>query len=40
LRGHLALDQSKFYTYSKEYLSLAFPLVNENEIIKKSKEET
>lgn len=28
-----------FYTYSKEYLSLAFPVVNENEIARKQKEE-
>ena len=25
-------DSSKFYTYSKEHLSLAFPVINENEI--------
>ncbi len=28
-----------FYTYSKEYLSLAFPVVNENEIARKEKED-
>ena len=30
---------SKFYTYSAEHLSLAFPIVNENEIALKEKEE-
>jgi len=32
-------DPSNFYTYSKEHLSLAFPLVNENQIKAKAKEE-
>ena len=35
----MAKDQTKFYTYSKDYLSLAFPLVNENEIAMKAKED-
>lgn len=38
LRKHIANDPSNFYTYSKEHLSLAFPLVNENEIKMKEKE--
>ena len=38
LRKHIANDPSNFYTYSKEHLSLAFPLVNENEIKIKEKE--
>ena len=37
LRSHIAKDPSKFYTYSSEHLSLAFPLVNENEIAIKEK---
>jgi hypothetical protein len=32
LRKHIAEDNSKFYTYGKDYLSLAFPRVNEAEI--------
>ena len=39
LRQQIAKDQTKFYTYSKDYLALAFPLVNENEIHIKEKEE-
>jgi len=39
LRQQIAKDQTKFYTYSAEHLSLAFPLVNENEIEVKAKEE-
>ena len=35
----MAKDSSKFYTYSAEHLSLAFPIVNENEIAVKEKEE-
>jgi hypothetical protein len=27
----------KFFTYTKDYMSGSFPLVNENEIIQKSK---
>lgn len=39
LRKSVAADPSKFYTYSADYLSLAFPIVNENEIAMKAKEE-
>jgi len=39
LRQEIAKDPSKFYTYSAEHLSLAFPVVNENEIQLKAKEE-
>jgi hypothetical protein len=39
LRQQLAQDPTKFYTFSKEYFSLAFPLVNENEILVKEKQE-
>jgi len=39
LRKHIANDPSNFYTYSKEHLSLAFPVVNENEIKMKEKED-
>ena len=39
LRQEMAKDNTKFYTYSKDYLSLAFPLVNENEIVQKAKED-
>ena len=35
----MAKDTSKFYTYSAEHLSLSFPIVNENEIVVKEKEE-
>jgi len=38
LRQKIAQDQTKFYTYSAEHLSLAFPIVNENEIAQKAKE--
>lgn len=38
LRKEISKDPSKFYTYSKEHLSLAFPIVNENEIAVKEKE--
>jgi len=33
----IAADSSHFYAYSKEHLSGAFPLVNENEIESKEK---
>ena len=39
LRQQIAKDPSKFYTYSDEHLSLAFPIVNENEIAMKEKED-
>lgn len=39
MRKQLAKDTGNFYTYSKEHLSLAFPLVNENEINAKAKAE-
>ena len=39
MRVKIAQDPSKFYTYSAEHLSLAFPIVNENEISIKEKEE-
>lgn len=32
-------DPSNHYTYSKDHLSLAFPIVNENELFMKEKEE-
>jgi len=38
LRKHIANDPTNYYTYSKEHLSLAFPLVNENEIKMNEKE--
>lgn len=37
LRQQIAKDSSKFYTYSADHLSLAFPVVNENEIQMKEK---
>ena len=39
MRNEIAKDPTKFYTYSSEHLSLAFPLVNENEIAVREKEE-
>ena len=39
MRSHIAKDPTKFYTYSSEHLSLAFPIVNENEIAIKEKED-
>lgn len=39
LRKQIAKDSSNFYTYSKEHLSLSFPLVNENQIKVKEKED-
>lgn len=38
LRKRIADDKGNFYSYSKEHLSLAFPLINENEIKVKEKE--
>ena len=38
MRNHIAKDPSNFYTYSKEHLSLSFPLVNENQIKMKEKQ--
>ena len=38
LRKKLAHDKDTFFTYSKQYLSLAFPMVNEHEIAMKAKE--
>jgi len=32
LRKTIAADNSNFYTYAKDFLSLAFPRVNEYEI--------
>jgi len=32
-------DKGNFYTYSKEHLSLAFPVVNENQIAVREKEQ-
>lgn len=37
LRKHIAEDPSNFYTYSKDYLAGAFPLVNEAEIEMRAK---
>ena len=39
MRKHIAKDSGNFYTYSKEHLSLSFPLVNENQIKVKEKED-
>ena len=39
LRDEIAKESGKFYTYSKEHLSLAFPVVNENQIAVKAKME-
>lgn len=30
-------DKAHFYTYSREHLSLAFPMVNENQVAYKEK---
>ena len=38
MRTEIAKDPTKFYTYSSEHLSLAFPIVNENEIAVREKE--
>lgn len=37
LRKTISNDPNNFYTYSKEHLSLSFPLINENEIAYKEK---
>lgn len=37
LRKQISNDNKNFYTYSKDFLSLAFPLINENEIAMKAK---
>lgn len=34
----LAEDTANFYSYSKDFLSLAFPLINEHEIDVKAKQ--
>lgn len=39
MRKNIASDNSNFYTYAKDYLSLAFPKVNEYEIAQNAKEE-
>lgn len=38
MRKQIQDDKSGFYTYSKNHLSLAFPLVNEYDIVNKEKE--
>ena len=37
IRKYVANDKAHFYTYSPEHLSLAFPIINENEIAIKEK---
>jgi len=37
LRKNIASDSGNFYTYAKDYLSLAFPRVNEYEIAQNAK---
>jgi hypothetical protein len=39
MRKHIAKDSANFYTYSKEHLSLAFPVVNVDQVQKAEKEE-
>ena len=39
VRQQVAEDKQHFYSYSREFLSLAFPLVNENEIRARAKAE-
>lgn len=39
LRNMIENDSAHFYTYSKQYLSQSFPLVNENLIALKNKED-
>lgn len=39
LRKQISNDPKNFYSYSQNFLSLAFPLVNENELKMKAKEE-
>lgn len=40
VRKQITNDTKNFYTYSKDFLSLAFPLINENEIKMKEKEDS
>lgn len=37
LRKHIANDPANFFTYSKDHLSLAFPIVNERDMAMKDK---
>ena len=39
LRKHIAEDKGNFYTYAKDFLSLAFPRVNEQEAALKQKQD-
>ena len=39
LRKHIAEDKSNFYTYAKDYLSLAFPRVDPQEAAIKAKQD-
>jgi len=39
MRKQVSQDKGNFYTYSKEHLSLAFPVVNENQIAVREKEQ-
>lgn len=38
LRKKIIADKKNFYTYSVDHLSLAFPMVNENEIKQAEKD--
>ena len=40
LRKQIANDPKNFYSYSQDFLSLAFPIVNEHEIKLKEKEDS
>ena len=40
MRKQIASDNKNFYSYSENFLSLAFPLINENEMKMKEKEES
>jgi hypothetical protein len=40
LRKQVATDPAHFYSYSKDFLSLAFPIVNEHEQRLKEKEDS
>jgi hypothetical protein len=40
LRKQISNDPKNFYSYSQDFLSLAFPLVNENELRMKEKEDS
>ena len=40
LRQHIAEDKSKFFTYAKDFLSLAFPRVNEHEAALQEKQKS